>query len=289
MRKIILDKGGTNELTVHDSNSDIDFIVGNRSIRGLESATRRITSFNRSGQNGQTISTNFFGGRLITWEQVIIGEDNSDYLSNRLLLLKALSFERDSNGKAIKKTVEFTLDDGTAYTATYVARQPKLPHKNVNFARGFVILECEKEGLEKSESDTSIYLSTGGGFDIPFSISFDISATTGGSAIVQNNGDIDSYPTITLHGALVNPTISNQTTGKSLHLTGLSTSGSDVVTIDMRARTIKLDNQNYFAYKTSASDFWTLEPGSNTILFTDTTFNSGTHATVSFASNYSGV
>ena len=289
MKKIILDKGGSDELTVHDSSTTIDFIIGDKTITGLDSPLRRVVNFDRSGQDGQIISSNYFGGRLISWTQTIVGADDDDHLANRKLLAAALAFERDSNGKAVTKTAEFTMNDDNVYTVEYVSRQPKLPHKLHNMTTGTIILECESESLDGAEATETIYLSSGGGFDITFTIPFDIDRTTGGQATITNSGDLDTYPIINLKNALSNPTISNQTTGKDLQLESVNTSAGETITIDMRNRTIYKGSQNYFSYKSSGSDFWALQPDANIIVFTDTTYNAAAYAEIVYSSAYSGI
>jgi len=121
-----------------------------------------------------------------------------------------------------------------------------------------------------------------------FSTTFDISATVGGTVVVNNAGDTESFPTITLRGALESPTITNQTTGKSLTLSGLGLLTGETVVIDMKARTIKKGDGNAISFKTATSQFWGLQPGNNTIVFTDTDFSETASATISHRSAWGG-
>jgi hypothetical protein len=125
---------------------------------------------------------------------------------------------------------------------------------------------------------------TDGGFDI----SFDIEATVGGSVVINNAGDAITYPVITLRGPLSSPTMTNQTTGKSLTLGDLDLGAGQSVVVDMKNRTIKQGDENLFAKKSPTTDFWYLETGNNTILFTDTVYNPQALMTISYRSAWSG-
>src|SRR5690242_20467980 len=79
---------------------------------------------------------------------------------------------------------------------------------------------------------------------------------------VGNDGDIEAFPVWTIHGAGSAITLTNNTTGKSLALTGnggLTLGTNDVLVIDTQARTVLLNGSTSEYSKLSfASSLWTL-------------------------------
>lgn len=291
MKKIQLDYGGDNQITVQDSDSVIDFLVGDSDITGLDSPMRRVVSLSRPGQDGSTIPSNFFGGRLISWQQVIAGDTAAEHITNRKNLFKALLLSRDSNGVAQTKVARFTDNDDSVYRVNYVARKVQFPRNKITLDRGVIILECEDEALLSDTLSTeTITLASGGGFTIPFTIPFTISPQVGGSTTLVNDGDLPAWPTIIFRGPLTSPTILNETSGVFLQLSGLSLEVGESVTITMRPLIITQDSINdKFSTKTSSSSPWSLAPGSNVIVFTDTVFDSRASVSISWRDSYSGI
>lgn len=86
---------------------------------------------------------------------------------------------------------------------------------------------------------------------------------------IDNDGDTDAFPVWTIHGAGSAITLTNNTTGKALALTGnggLTLGSSDVLTIDTQARTVLLNGVTSEYSKLSfASSLWTLAQGFNSI------------------------
>lgn len=121
-----------------------------------------------------------------------------------------------------------------------------------------------------------------------FSTTFDISASVGGSVVINNAGNLPSYPVITIRGAVDNPTVTNQTTGQFMSLASLNLEAGESVTIDMKNRTIRVGTQNLFSTKTVNSTFWTLASGNNTILFTDTGYSATAQMTIRYRSAWGG-
>lgn len=98
-----------------------------------------------------------------------------------------------------------------------------------------------------------------------------------------NNGDVDTWPTIVIYGPGDSPTIENETTGKTMALTQTMDAG-DTITIDMDAGTISFydasapSTTNIIANMGTASEFWALRRGDNTIHVTMSNANNGSAA-----------
>jgi tail protein len=93
------------------------------------------------------------------------------------------------------------------------------------------------------------------------------------SATVTNGGEIPTWPILQLNGAITNPTVENQTTGKKieLDLSSLVIANATYVEIDTRAETVILNTtgaSQIGKIDPATSEFFTLAKGSNTVRMT---------------------
>jgi hypothetical protein len=86
---------------------------------------------------------------------------------------------------------------------------------------------------------------------------------------VDNDGDADAYPVWTIHGPGSAITLTNNTTGKTLSLTGnggLTLASTDTLTIDTQARTVLLNGTtSEYSRLSFASSLWTFAQGFNSV------------------------
>jgi hypothetical protein len=92
-----------------------------------------------------------------------------------------------------------------------------------------------------------------------------------------NNGHVPMWPKVTIVGDFANAVITNVTTGKSLTLT-YDTVGSQTIVVDMRRKTISI-NTVYNSLIKTAGEFWSVDPGTNSVKVDITTGS----ATITFA------
>jgi hypothetical protein len=83
---------------------------------------------------------------------------------------------------------------------------------------------------------------------------------------INNLGDVDAWPVITVVGPGTDLHLTNLTTGKDMLLTGAIAAGS-VVVIDTRPgrKTVTIDGVNAFSRLSASSSLWPLVPGSNRV------------------------
>ena len=151
--------------------------------------------------------------------------------------------------------------------------------------RATVSLRCPDPAWYNPAQQTNVFAITGG-LEIPMTIPMSISALAE-SQVIDNTGDLATYPTITIPGAFTNPKLTNVTTGKVIHFSGLTVAGGEEFVVDMDAQTAKVDGTSVMQYRTSASEAWPLEPGENTVKF-ETSTGQAT-ATVAWYVGYLGV
>jgi hypothetical protein len=92
-------------------------------------------------------------------------------------------------------------------------------------------------------------------------------AGAGGSLDCTNSGTYETPYTITITGPVVAPVVEHSVQGRSLSFTGTIAAGESLV-IDSRSRTVLLNGTaSRYSWLTTASQWFTLEPGPNAIRF----------------------
>ena len=106
----------------------------------------------------------------------------------------------------------------------------------------------------------------------------------------DNKGDYNAYPVINIHGPIVNPRITNTTTGKFIAFNHTLGAGeSIVVTIDYDGVTARTNTGvDMFQKLTADSDIdnFYIRPGVNSFSLTASTMSAGAHATISFRDSW---
>jgi Phage tail protein len=106
---------------------------------------------------------------------------------------------------------------------------------------------------------------------------------------IDNDGDVECFPEITIVGPGNNPIITNKTTGKKIALTYSVPSGNSII-IDTYKRTV-VDNYGTNLYSTLSTDssLWTLARGMNSIRVEMGTTDENSSITFSYKRRYLGV
>ncbi|MBW2559214.1 MAG: phage tail family protein [Deltaproteobacteria bacterium] len=120
-------------------------------------------------------------------------------------------------------------------------------------------------------------------------------STVLGDDIIDNIGQIESWPVWTITGPGSSITLTNEDTGEEISLTGaggLTLASSEVIEIDTRPgykSITKISNgANYFRYLSDASILWSLDSGSVNINTAVTSATSVTEILLSFKPFYAG-
>lgn len=110
------------------------------------------------------------------------------------------------------------------------------------------------------------------------------------SFTVQNTGDVPCWPVWTITGPGTNPTLTNNTTGKSIVMT-VTLTGGQTITIDTRpgAKTVtREDGSLHYAYLSFTSSLWPLIVGANNIALSMTGTTSASGLQLSYKQAYEG-
>jgi hypothetical protein len=246
-------------------------------IDGLDLPPIRTSSGNYAGRDGGYVGAQFYGARSIGLQGNIFSPDVATLESARKALQAALATQ--------DVIMQVLTNAGHSYVLYCKLIDFEMPLTRDLFKSPFQI--------ELQAPDPTIYDDTGGGAltatvsklvsgGYTYPVIYPVIYSGGGSpTTITNSGATDVFPKVTLSNVMNNPVLTNITTGATFALTGLITATGDQVVIDMRQKTVTLNGSSIFGLIGSSSDFWSLQPGPNSV--TLTTPNSGDTVTAVFS------
>jgi len=275
---------------LHDNQTSIGYAL-QIPIEGLQMPDIRFASVPRAGEHGALMANQLYDARLIILKGKIYGDTVGEYNLRRRALQNAIRILKDSNTFPIAKTLSFTtMDDLALQVKGYLYAQPKIPMANLTVGDFEITFYCPEYYLESQNTQVKNILTPfGGGFTLPviFPISFEVEQ--GGNTVLNNAGDAEYYPTITLKGLLTNPILYNTTINKyiALNLT-ISTGDINNVVIDMRNKTILQNGTPIMNDLITGSSWWWLEAGDNNISLTTSSSSDTGEMDVSYKESFIG-
>lgn len=258
------------------------------SVTDGASAPIDVSTYPRGGRSGVSLGIPFYRGMVISMEWFLKGNTYSELLSARDRLARMFRLQMDKTQSQTKR-LTFVMVDGSSREcdAIFAPFNGSLSPKDTASAYIQVTALSQKEILHSTlEETTNVYVNNLGGFSVPFAIPFTMANNPSQlTAVINNAGNAEYYPTIRVHAPLDTFTISNATTGKSFSFDDSLTS-SDYVDLDFYNRTaIKNGTTNVLA--DVSGTWWWLDPGSNTI--TLSTVSGNGYAVVTHRSAYRGI
>lgn len=270
-----------------------DLILGGTSYpikktSGFDFPIVRTDVKDRGNYVGGVLGAYNYGRRLFSIEGEIWGTDLDDYEDKRRNIERAVDV---LNG--LQRAVITTKSGLTLRMDVILNNTPQLPYNAGDAIISTYRLEfvAPYPFLLSVARNYNLYVSSGGGGEIPSEIPFDMSAGLTGSTIIRNNGNAPSFPIIYLYGAMKNPVITNGRNDKQIQI-NQDFDEDTIITIDTYRQTAR-DNHgaNLYQYVTGVDMvFWfTLLNGDNTITLTPESFEEGAHAVITHQDHYLGV
>jgi hypothetical protein len=275
-----------NGFVLNDPNSG-NGVYLDEPVGGLSMAPIRTSQGTYSGRDGGYVGAQFYSGRLISLTGKIFNTQSS-------AAVEAIRRAFEAALAAPPPLVMTIVTNGGSQYALNVYvdsldipinRSPSQAPFNLSLiAPDPTIYDNSAGGL----NTVTINPVVGGGLTWPLTWPLPWSAGTQ-PITINNSGNVTIYLTITLTGAMTNPTVLNVTTGQFFSLTGLTTSAGDVLVIDLLNRSVMLNGGSVLSYAALTSSWWPLVPGSNTIKFTTTNSSDPVTGTLSWRSGYRGI
>jgi hypothetical protein len=237
---------------------------------GFGSAGVEVVKWDRPGFHGIKTPRAFWRGRVIRLIIGIRGSTSSEYEQKRRELIEAFDFPR--NGMTWLK---FTTTGGLALQ---VQVQLNAEIQSV-FKQGEVTIGEAR--IELIAEDPILYSQTLKTQDITFAA---------GSGVVANSGTAPVFPTVRVHGNVLNPSIMNSTLGRSVSLSGVTIAAGNYYDVDMLEETVE-DPTGASVYNyVNDDDFFWLDKGNNTISLGGTPGGSGYRkVTLTYRDGYLGI
>lgn len=259
------------------------------------SVESRTTERNKAQQHGMWPANTFLGKRILHFEGDLFGDGSSDYVVRRRLMkrvftprpqwspLKAGTLYMQMTGQpelwrcdcTIDGDPEIPLDALSPERSTYLinlkAFDPRMygPLRTAN-----VFTPTSGSGRAYSKTFPYTYVGTGSAQDI----------------LVTNDGDIETYPIVTMYGPATTPQITLfRSDGRvfTVRVDIVLTTAADSVIVNLRDRTAFTNTgQNVYNF-TKGSSWWALEPGSgNTVRYTATSYDPASYAKFQWSNAY---
>ena len=242
-------------------------------VRDGASAGSDVQQYSRGGRSGITLGNPFYRGFVFQLEFTVIGRTPTQLLEQRDRLARFFRLRPD---KTIKQTreISFVMADDSVRTAQAIF-SPYIGSINARDTTRTVIQITGQTELEylvsQQEFNQVINIVNLGGFAIPFDIPFnmankdDMYQDEGGGVTINNLGNAEYYPTITVQGPLNIFSLINDTTGKTISYNG-ELLAEDTLILDMYNRTaVKNGITNDLLNIGNNPDWWWLDAGNNAI------------------------
>ena len=271
-----------------------DFVFGANTpyviteVSGLEDLPTIRNQDDFKGYNdGMFTGRDFYGGRTLTFMLKIFAGNGNSAQQNLNLFQQALNPQQTGTSPLV-----FQLspnDSNKVINARVRTRAVKIdPEYTYGYITAQITLFCPDPRYYDTNGIV-VSLSPSGGSWRTYNRTYDIVYGGGyqtGSATATNSGWSNADPIVTITGPAQNPVVGNRTTNQAITL-NYTLSSSDVVVLDLNQKTVLLNGSNARNILANNSQWWTLEPGNQTVYFTATSWTNGvTTCTISFASSY---
>lgn len=259
-----------------------------RKIDGLSNSPYRESISKLAGVRGSQYNRSLMDARPINIEWLVMESSMQNYILERQ---EAFNAFHPDDGEGV---LSIEVNSATTYEINCIPNSsPKIPERAGMYPTADAQVQLiANDPVIYSNQDivsSNVTAPSGGGFTFPATFPITFESTSSGTITLQNLGNIDTYPVITLVDALTNPLIRNATTGEVIQLNYTSSVG-DVIEIDMKNRSIILNGvTSLLSDLVEGGEFWTLEPGSNQIILaTGSTSDTG-YMTVTYRHAWNAV
>ena len=281
-----------NTTQIHSNTDGIGIIV-HPDIKGLEMPAIRLPNFDRPNVDGAIVPNQLYGGRLISFSGRVYATTVSAYRTLRRTLEQAVAIQRTA-GVLYPITLKMTTMDDLALQVEVYTKAFEFPDKDMLFSTFRMDLFAPSLFLLGQTLKTrNLYTFFGGGMEIPTAIPMDMNVGGESVDILDNLGNVNANPIITLVGPLNTPTITNETTGEAMTISYNLNVNTKRIVIDTEKRTVV-----YYASLSAAGtnlrsaltgDFITLAPGNNSVKLTLASYNADGVAQFAWRDSYGGI
>lgn len=222
----------------------------------------RTSAYNKTGQDGGSVSGQFYGMREIALRGRIFSDDVSAAWEARKALIAAIA------SKVVDvRVVTYT---GASYRirCNLTAFKCPITDSRRKFNWNMQLIAPDPLLYEDIENDllATIARKQSGGYVTPYVLPVEWQPATQPTNVI-NAGNYPIKPTIEFTGAVTNPRLTNVTTGQYMQV-NITTASGDDLKIDMKKRQILLNGGSILALKETNATFFNLNSGDNLLELT---------------------
>lgn len=232
----------------------------------------------RSGADGMWVSPQYAGGRVVHVGGTVVADSWDDVTRAWDRLLAQVPFQQLA-------TLRVSTGAGSMPELTALVRQhekPILSDRHPTWAKfSLSLLAPDPRKYDVTARSTSLVLplSSGGlSFPLTFPISFPISTTVSQVTLV-NDGNVTTYPTLTVVGPCPPARLVNLTTGEAMRVVD-AVPADQTLDIDVLNNTATTGGQA----RRVLGSWWGLEPGSNEVAFWADGYDAAAQLLISYSS-----
>lgn len=228
-----------------------------------------------SGRDGGFIFNQNYGMRTISFNVNIFSGTDAQLFED--ISSVRVAFARTNTAKEL--TINYW-DGTTKKIDVFPSILPNPTHLpgNTDKSSFSVFLTAPFPFFKGSSTETAtLELNESEGFDYPMDYPFDYEAGASTNTYIFNNdGDVPALVKVTFNGPVISPTLTNTSTGNSVQIdTTLSGGTSVVLEYTSTGRSIRDQNGvSYEQYFNGETAFFFIPIGSNTFVFSASTFDS---------------
>lgn len=261
------------------------FII--QSLEGLDNPDMRISRDELTGLDGGNIWARLYGMRGIAIMGSVFGQTVDEFFANKKALIQAFNKNSDDwfvvtlwNGQSRRiRAKSITL--------------PEMPIREaeIDHTRFRVEVLCEDPyWRDNAEVEYTVGLSQAEGLAIPFEIPAIMGQGDNSNTITINNeGDESVYPYIKITGTVVNPVVTNITTGEEFEIETTIASGEFVeLFVDQTGKVVLLNSTTkYWQYL--SGNFIKIAAGTNQLVFNAQSYNAEAELLVRYSNRYESI
>jgi len=162
----------------------------------------------------------------------------------------------------------------------------------VNLSKFFVVLQAPYpyfKGPSSELIEETLTLVESQGFDYAFDYALDYQAgATTNQYILTNDGDAPARIKVVFNGSVINPTLTNTSAGNSVQIEKTLVA-SDVITLELTAGGRSITNQEGVSFEqffNGETAFFDIPVGSNTLVFSASTFDASASCDITITKFY---
>lgn len=239
-------------------------------------------------QDGRSFIDDRFSEKYITLEFAIMGETQQDVFDRRLTVNQKFNTRLGIGYLKLEQVA------GSTYYIDVITKSIKFAG-SANQKHNICVIELIAPNPFWYDPNilTSYLVGFSGGFSFP--MSFPINFGTVGTQInINNTGNVDTPLLITFSGEIVDPIITNNTTGEALTIVKTIADGDTlVINTAFGSKSVRILSggvyTNAFEYVDPDSVFFQLVPGINSISYSATSEGSNAKGQIQYYLRYSGV